>query len=299
MLKRVGLFLIVNFLVITTISILFSIFNIQPYLTDSGLNVTSLLIFCLLWGMIGSFISLLLSKKMAKWMMGVEIIDPKATDPRTRPLLDMVERLAKEAGLPVCPEVGIYNSPEVNAFATGPSKRNSLVAVSSGLLKRMKGNQIEGVIAHELAHISNGDMVTMTLLQGVINAFVMFAARIIAMVVVRAMRGDREGQGSYGFAYYGIVMLLQMVLMLLGSIVIAAFSRWREFHADAGGARVAGKEKMIAALEGLQQLQSIKDPQANQEAFQALKISSGGAMAMMFATHPPLEKRIQRLREAA
>lgn len=299
MFKRIGLFLGVNFLVVTTISILLSVFNIQPYLTSNGLNIGSLAIFCLLWGMIGSLISLLLSKKMAKWMMGVEIIDPKITDPRVKPLLEMVERLSKTAGLPAVPEVGIYQSPEVNAFATGPSKRNALVAVSSGMLQKMSHNQIEGVIGHELAHISNGDMVTMTLLQGIINAFVMFAARIIAVVVVRAMQGDsRRGEASFGFAYHAIVFALQMVLMLLGSIAVAAFSRWREFHADAGGARYAGKEKMIAALEGLQNLHSVQDPKTDQEAFQALKISGGLKMSMLFASHPPLETRIKKLREA-
>lgn len=294
--KRIGIFLMVNFLVITTITLILNIFNIQPYLTQRGLNPGALMVFCLIWGMGGAFISLLMSKMMAKWMMGVKIIDPHTRDPHQQEYLRAVHSLAKKAGLSKMPEVGIYQSPEVNAFATGPSRRNSLVAVSSGLIQRMNREQRDGVIGHEIAHIANGDMVTMTLVQGVINAFVMFLARIIAYAVMRGMSRDNERGVSTGLAYHGIVFVLQMIFMIFGSMAVSAYSRWREFHADAGGANYAGKEKMIAALEGLQQLHSIRDPRSDQEAFQALKISNDSKMAHLFATHPPLEERIRRLK---
>jgi len=296
--KRIGLFLMVNFLVIMTISIILSIFNIQPYLKGYGIDYGTLMIFCLIWGMGGALISLAMSKSMAKWMMGVQIIDPSTNDPRLRGLLDMVHGLARQAGLPGMPEVGIYRSPEVNAFATGPSKRNSLVAVSSGMLDRMNREQVEGVLGHEVSHIANGDMVTMTLIQGIVNAFVMFLARALAFVVVRAMSRDREGARVSPFMYYMVVMVLQVFFMILGSIVVAWFSRFREYRADAGSAHVAGREKMISALEALKQTHSIRDTEKQQEAFQALKISDGTMVLRLFATHPPLDARIKRLKEA-
>jgi heat shock protein HtpX len=299
MAKRIGVFLLVNILVISTISIVFSVFNIQPYLTQRGINPFSLMIFCLIWGMGGAFISLLLSKYMAKWMMGVKIVDAHTRDPIQQELIRTVHSLAKEAGLPKMPEVGIYESPEINAFATGRSRRSSLVAVSTGLLQRMNHDQVDGVVGHEIAHIANGDMVTMTLVQGVINAFVMFMARILAFAIMRAMsRGDSRNV-SRSFAYHGLVFALQMVFMIFGSMVVSAYSRWREFHADKGGAKYAGRQKMISALEGLQQMHNIQDPKTNQEAFQAFKISNTSKMAHLFATHPPLEERIRRLKEAS
>src|SRR5690606_37107750 len=175
--KRIFLFLAVNALVVITISTLMRLFGVEPYLQANGLNLESLAVFCLLWGMGGAFISLGLSRIMAKWMMGVKVIDPNTTDSNAQELVQTVYRLARAAGLSKMPEVGIYQSPEVNAFATGPTKARSLVAVSTGLLQRMRQDEVEGVLAHEVAHIANGDMVTMTLVQGVINAFVMFLAR--------------------------------------------------------------------------------------------------------------------------
>lgn len=291
--KRVVLFLAVNFLVIITISFIMSVFNIQPFLTSRGINYQSLLIFCAIWGMGGAFISLLLSKVMAKWMMGVQIIDPNTRDPELRSIVDMVHGLAQKAGLPVMPEVGIFQSQEVNAFATGPSKRNSLVAVSTGLVQRMRPNEVEAVIGHEITHIANGDMVTMTLLQGVINAFVMFLARVLAYVVT-SMRNSEESS-SPGFFYYVLVFAFEICFMFLGSIVIAFFSRFREYRADAGGALLAGKNNMIQALQALQRNIQIADPRADQPAMQALKISSTKSIMHLFATHPPLEARIARL----
>jgi len=275
-----------------------SILNIQPYLSRHGLNIQSLAVFCLIWGMAGSMISLFLSKQMAKWSMGVQVIDPDTRDPSMRSLVEMVHRLSDKAGLPKRPEVGIYNSPELNAFATGPSKSNSLVAVSTGLMRRMQSDEVEGVLGHEITHVANGDMVTMTLLQGVINAFVMFLARILAFAISRFIAGRREDESAdvSPFVFHGITMLLEVVFMVLGALVIASFSRFREFRADAGGARLAGKEKMISALEKLKSAYEIRDPKTDSPAFQAFKISSPGGFLRFFASHPPLDVRIARLR---
>jgi heat shock protein HtpX len=296
--KRVVLFLILNFVVVAFISFILWLFNIQPFLTQQGLDLTSLAIFCLIWGMGGSFISLFLSKWMAKWSMGVQVIDPNTQDPALKSLLLTVYQLADKAGLPKMPEVGIYKSPEVNAFATGPSKSNALVAVSTGLLNRMDQGQVEGVLGHEVTHIANGDMVTMTLLQGVINAFVMFLARAIAFVLSRFISGSRddERQGTSSLMYFGIVFVLEMVFMLLGSLVVAAFSRYREFRADAGGARLSSPDKMISALQGLKKVYEIKDERTDQPAFQAFKISSPGGFMKLLSSHPPLDDRISRLK---
>lgn len=294
--KRVVLFLLLNFAVVAFISFLLFIFNIQPFLNEKGLDIGSLAIFCFIWGFAGSFISLLLSKTMAKWMMGVQLIDATTLDPNSRELLAIVHTQAKKAGLTTMPEVGIYDSPEANAFATGPSRSNALVAISTGLLRRMNRDQIEGVLGHEVTHIANGDMVTMTLLQGVINAFVMFFARAIAFVLSRSVSSRDEGRESSPFLYYGIVFLLEMVFMLLGTLIVAAFSRRREFRADFGGARLASPEKMIAALNGLKKVYEIRDERKDQPAFQSLKISSPTGFLRLFSTHPPLDERIARLK---
>jgi heat shock protein HtpX len=255
--------------------------------------------FCLIWGMGGAFISLALSRIMAKWMMGVQVIDPNTRDPELQQLLQLVYGLAKGAHLSKMPEVGIYDSPELNAFATGPTKSRSLVAVSSGLLSRMTPDQIEGVLGHEITHVANGDMVTMTLLQGVINAFVMFLARVLAFAIAQALRGDRDDrEGSRGmsyFTFYIVQFVLEIIFMILGSMVVATFSRWREYRADAGGARLAGRENMISALQALQRTYESVDMKA-QPAVQALKISSKPrGVLSFFSTHPPLEERIARL----
>jgi heat shock protein HtpX len=298
MVKRVFLFLAINFLVVMTVSVVLSIFHVQPFLKSHGLDIQSLLIFCLAWGMGGAFISLLLSKQMAKWMMGVQVIDPNTRDPEMHRLISMVEKLSREAQLPEMPEVGIFESAEPNAFATGPSKRRSLVAVSTGLLRRMSHQEVEGVLAHEITHISNGDMVTMTLLQGVVNAFVMFLARVLAYVLSGMGNKGRSGSsgGSY-MSYYVFVILFEVVFMVLGSLVVCWFSRFREFRADQGGADLAGKEKMIGALQSLKKMQEIRDPHLAQPSFQAFKISTSGKSGWkkLFATHPPLEERIDRL----
>jgi heat shock protein HtpX len=249
------------------------------------------MIFCLVCGMGGAFISLGLSRIMAKWMMGVEVISPDTRDAELSWLVNTVYRLARQAGLSKMPEVGIYDSPEINAFATGPTRNNALVAVSAGLLRAMEKDEIEGVLGHEITHISNGDMVTMTLLQGVINAIVMFLARVLSFFIVR----KRDSEDDSPFLRYMVTMILEILLSFLGMIVIAAFSRYREYKADHGGAQLAGREKMIAALEKLSKTIRYADISRN-ESIAAFKISSNNKFFKLFATHPPLEDRIARLR---
>ncbi len=296
--KRVTLFLLVNILVVTTITLVLNLLGIQPYLTDHGIDLKTLAIFCLIWGMAGSLISLFLSKTMAKWQTGMEMIPENTSSPQYRRLLDIVSKLTKQAGLPGMPEVGVYRSPEVNAFATGASSRKALVAVSSGLLDRMDDAEIEGVLGHEISHVANGDMVTMSLLQGIVNAFVMFLARLLALVVTRS--GSNQNDQSLGMGYYLCVMLFQTVFMFLGMIVIATYSRRREFRADEGGAALAGRDKMVRALKKLQQVIAIQDPRdQSQQNIQAFKISTPKGWFNLFASHPPLEERIQHLLEIA
>lgn len=294
--KRIGLFLLINILIMVTISIITNLLGVKGYISASGLNMTALLTLCLIWGMTGSFISLALSKVMAKWMMGVEIIDARGPYGH---LYTSIQRLSQAARIPM-PEVGIYNSPEVNAFATGPSQSSALVAVSTGLLERMNANEVDGVLAHEVSHIANGDMVTMTLIQGVVNAFTMFLARIISYGVTMAIsRNDDDGPSVLNSGIYFIITLvLDIIFSILGSIVVAYFSRQREFRADAGGAKLAGRASMIAALENLQRtFDAVEDDRAPSMA--SLKISShkGGWFAL-FSTHPPLEDRIAALKSA-
>ena len=296
--KRIGLFLAVNILVMVTISIVLNVLGVKSYITAYGLDYESLMIFCLIWGMGGAFISLALSRIMAKWMMGVQIIPADTRDPKHRELLQMVHELSRAAHLPVMPEVGVYESQEVNAFATGPTKSRSLVAVSTGLLHRMKRDEVKGVIGHEVAHIANGDMVTMTLIQGIVNAFVMFLARAMAYAFTMARGNDGEERQGTPMSYYVVQFGLEIAFMILGSIVVAWFSRYREYRADSGGARLAGRNNMIQALEGLKRTFEDVDPSA-QPAVQALKISSRpGGFMKLFSTHPPLEERIERLRKA-
>ncbi len=295
--KRIFLFLAVNILVVMTISFILNLLNVRPFLNAHGLDYSSLAIFCLIWGMGGAFISLALSRIMAKWLLSVKVIDPNTRDSSHQKLLHTVYDLCRAAGLTHMPEVGIYNSPEVNAFATGPMQSKSLVAVSSGLLNRMSDKELEGVLAHEVSHIANGDMVTMTLLQGVVNAFVMFLARVLAFAL--SAKSSQGKQRSVSGSYYLFVFLFEILFMILGSLVIALYSRFREFRADKGGAFLAGKDKMIAALEALKKTVHVHDANAEQPALQAFKISpsKGRGILALFATHPPLEKRIKRLEE--
>ena len=286
--RRVLLFLVVNIFVVLSITIILQLLGIQPYLTENGIDPTSLAIFCVLWGSAGSFISLLLSKSLAIRTGNVSIIDPKTSNPAEKKVLDMVYSLAKRSGLADMPEVGIYKSPELNAFATGATKSSSLVAISTGLLDKMDAQEVEGVVGHEVSHITNGDMVTMTLLQGIVNSFAMFFSRLLAA----AMSRDRDSGGSFG-----MVLILQNVLVFLGSIVVASFSRWRELRADVGGARLAGRQNMINALKALEANIAIQDPRQQKASFRSLQISLPGGFSGLFASHPPLKKRIERLQQ--
>lgn len=293
-LKRVFLFVAVNILVVLTISIVLQVLGVRPYITAYGLDYGALMAFCLVWGMGGAFISLALSRVMAKWMLGVEIIDPERAQGPAAELVQTVHHLARGAGLPALPEVGIYGSPEVNAFATGPTRARALVAVSSGLLGRMGRDEIEAVLGHEVSHIANGDMVTMTLLQGVVNAFVMFFARIIAFAVSQNVKEESRRAMRYLATF-----LLEIVLSLLGAMVVAWFSRRREFRADAGGASLTGRQEMINALRALRRELEGVGVDDSQPALAAFKISGRrhGFLALL-ASHPPLEDRIAALERA-
>jgi heat shock protein HtpX len=280
--KRIFLFILTNLLVVATITVVLSVLGVNQYTGVGGLAI-----FCLIWGMAGAFISLAISRFMAKQAMGVRLVDGRSGHEELDWLYRTVERLTRQANLPM-PEVGVYDSPEVNAFATGPSKSRSLVAVSSGLLRGMRRDEVEGVLAHEVAHIANGDMVTMTLLQGIINAFVMFLARIIVSV----LRGQRDDRG-FSMQDFFLVQILQVVLGILGSFVTAWFSRQREFRADYGGAQLAGRPNMLAALRRLAANRELVDTSHAQLA--TLKISGTRGFLALLSTHPPLEARIAAL----
>jgi len=289
MLKRVGLFLLTNFLVIITVSLILNI--LLPMLGIHLEGATALAVFCGVFGMSGAFISLALSKWMAKRAYNIHIITQNDHEHALRDLHAMVTKLSRQAGLPKVPEVGIYQSDEPNAFATGPSKSNSLVAFSSGILAAMDREEVEAVAAHEISHIANGDMVTMTLLTGVANALVMFLARLIAGAINNAM-SDEDGEGLGFFAYIMVVMALETVLMMLASIPIAAFSRYREYKADAGSAKLTSSRSMADALRALGKISG--KIQEEKDQFAMAKISSKQRTSL-WATHPSLKDRIKRL----
>ncbi|MFA6238509.1 MAG: protease HtpX [Bacteriovorax sp.] len=294
--KRIFLFIAVNILVVATISILMTVLGIGSYITSAGLQYAPLLGFCFLWGMVGSLISLMLSKMMAKWMMGVQIITLEGPH---RNLVDTVHRLSRRAGLTVMPEVGIYQNETLNAFATGPSRNNSLVAVSSGLLASMDQAEVEGVLAHEIAHIANGDMVTMALVQGVVNAFVMFFSRIAAFAITQAMRNEDDDSAPNPFVHMMLVFALDIIFGILAAPIVAWFSRYREYRADKGGADLAGKEKMIAALNALSRAypQLIEAKSESEPNFRSMQISSKESVLKYFSSHPPLAQRIAALQK--
>jgi heat shock protein HtpX len=295
--KRIFLFILTNILVIFTASIVLSLVGANRWMDAYGINYQALLIFCLVWGFVGSGISLLLSKFMAKQMMGVKIVE--ANGPYAE-LVTKVHQMARQAGLSKMPEVGVYDSPEVNAFATGPSKNNSLVAVSTGLLQQMNSDEVEGVLAHEVAHVANGDMVTMALIQGVVNAFVMFFARIAAFAVSQAMAGNRDSNDSRpatsGPVYFIIVIVFELLFGFLAMFIVAYFSRVREFRADKGGAQFASRAKMIAALRKLKMRIDSNDD--SKDSIKAMKISSKKGLMNFLSTHPSLDDRIAALERA-
>lgn len=293
MFKRIMLFVLTNVLVITTITIIFSVFGISGYIDEQGINFGALLIFSAIIGFTGAFISLAMSRWMAKKAMNVQVLDPNGPLNATeRRIVDTVHRLSQSAGLMHMPEVGIYPSPEVNAFATGPTKKRSLVALSAGLLERMDDDAVEGVIAHEIAHIANGDMVTMTLLQGVINTFVIFLARIAAYVVSNLVKSD----GIRHIVHFACIIVFQIIFSILGSLVVMAFSRYREYHADAGAAAYAGKDKMVHALQSLKS--TLNQVDTRQASLNTMKISNTPKAMRLFSSHPDLDDRINRLNQS-
>ncbi len=289
MLKRIGLFLLTNLLVVLTVGLIMNL--LLPALGMRPEGVVGLAVFCGVFGMVGAFISLAISRWMAKRAYGIELIDSSSQDYNDRELYEMVARLSRQAGLPAVPEVGIYQSDEPNAFATGPTKKRSLIAFSTGLLQGMSKQEVEAVAGHEITHIANGDMVTMTLLTGIANALVMFLARIIAYAIDTFLRGDDDRGGLGYFGYIMVVMLLETVLMLLASIPLAAFSRWREYRADAGSAKITSPRSMAAALQRLGEMAGMPTPR---DSYAMAKISSSRRVSL-WATHPSIEDRIARL----
>lgn len=291
MLRRISLFILTNILVLTTIFIVLSILPIGSYIgSDGTIQFGTLLIFSAVIGFTGAFISLAMSRWMAKMAMKVRVLKPEDMNLTSaeRELVETVHRLSRSAGLTVMPEVGIYHSQEVNAFATGPSKRRSLVAVSTGLLELMDADAVEGVLAHEVAHIANGDMVTMTLLQGVVNTFVVFLSRIAAFIASRFVREELQG-----IIHFIAVIIFQILFSILGTIVVMGYSRYREYHADNGGADLAGKDKMIHALQSLKSYVNRVD--SGQASLSTLKINNKAGMMRLFSSHPDLDDRISRL----
>ena len=288
--KRILLFIATNLAVLLVLSVVAHLIGLDAWLAVHGSSLGGLLVFAAFFGFAGSFISLALSKTMAKMSMGVRVIGQSA-DPTEQWLLSVVEHHARTVGVGM-PEVGIFDSPEPNAFATGANRNSALVAVSSGLLQRMNRTEIEAVLGHEMTHVANGDMVTMALLQGVLNTFVIFLSRVIGNIIDRAVFRSDDGRGIASFL---TVIVLQLVLGILASIILMWFSRRREFRADRGGAQLAGTGNMIAALEDLKR---VHEPLPAQQ-FAAFGIADGsmaGGLRRLFMSHPPLDERIAALR---
>jgi heat shock protein HtpX len=289
--KRIFLLIATNFAVLFVLSITMQLLGIDRMLAqETGLNLYGLLLMAAIFGFGGAFISLFISKWMAKMATGAQVIEVPS-NPTERWLMDTVKRQAEKSGIGM-PEVAIYDAPEINAFATGWNRNDSLVAVSTGLLNNMTQEEAEAVLGHEVTHVANGDMVTLTLIQGVTNTFVIFLSRVIGFLVDRVLLKNDRG---YGLGYWIATIVAQLVLGLLASMIVAWFSRWREFRADAGGANLAGREKMIAALDRLKLNQGQSTLPAQVQAF---GISGGGGFMALFSSHPPLDVRIAALREA-
>ncbi len=294
--KRIVLFVATNLGVVLLLGVIARLLGVDRFLYQSGLNLTNLLIFAAIFGMGGSLISLLMSKWIAKMSVGAQVIE----QPRTQTeqwLVETVRRQAQRAGIGM-PEVAIYDSPEPNAFATGANRNAALVAVSTGLLEQMTAEEAEAVLGHEVSHVANGDMVTLALIQGVLNTFVIALSRVVGYLVDQALSSrDQEYRGP-GIGYWITSMVMEVVFGLLASLVVMWFSRWREFHADAGGAELAGRGKMIAALERLRQLSEPSQLPSQMAAF-GINGGLGDGLRKLFMTHPPLEERIEALRRRA
>lgn len=291
--KRVFLFLVTNIAIVVMLSIVASVLGINNYVSSQGINFENLILFALLMGFSGSIISLLISKKIAKWTMNLTMIDG-TEGPTEKWIYGVVEKFAQEKGINM-PEVSIYDSPEMNAFATGPTKNNSLVAVSTGLLRNLNKDEVEAVIGHEVAHVANGDMVTLTLVQGVVNTFVIVASRVVAFTLEKFInRGDEESEGQ-SWVYYVSVIVLDILFGILASMIVSYYSRVREFAADKGGAELKNKQSMISALRKLGQ----QTPGHLPEAVKSFGISGQtSSFLALFSTHPPIEKRIEALENA-
>lgn len=292
---RILLFLLTNLAVIVVASITLSILGVDNYLARSGtgLNLQALLIFSAVFGMSGAFISLLLSKQMAKWSARVHVIEQPSSQAE-RWLMQTVAELAQKAGIGM-PEVGIFPSQQSNAFATGWNRNKALVAVSDGMLRRFDADEVRAVLAHEIGHVANGDMITLSLIQGVVNTFVIFAARVVGSVVDSFMR--RDGGGGLGFGYYIVVIAAEIVFGIAASAIVMWFSRFREYRADAAGAQLADRQSMIRALQRLKAEYEI--PNQMPDTLVAFGINSGvrHGLANLFRSHPPLDDRIQALME--
>jgi heat shock protein HtpX len=299
MAKRVFLFVLTNIAILLTVSIAMSILSALGILRLTGGGQAGLIVLCLVWGMGASFVSLALSRVIARWSLGVQLVDGQTGNADLDWLHNTVGHLTRQANLPM-PQVGFYESPEVNAFATGPTRKRSLVAVSSGLLHGMSRREVEGVLGHEIAHVANGDMVTMTLVQGVVNAFVLYLSHVVA-AIVRNTIGSRDSEDR-GPSFVGVIagqitfLLAQILFGLLGSMVTGWFSRQREFRADQGGAHLAGRENMIAALRRLMATRELVDTQ--HAALASFKIAGRRGFLDLISTHPPLEQRIAALEAA-
>jgi len=292
--QRVILFLIANFSVVIVLSVAMRVLGVDAWLATQGMEgqMTGILIMAVLIGFGGSLISLAMSKTMAKRGMGVQVID-RPGNSTEQWLVSTVERQARDAGIGM-PEVGVFQSPQPNAFATGMNRNSSLVAVSTGLLQHMSQDEVEAVLGHEVSHIANGDMVTMGLLQGVLNTFVIFFARVIGLLIDRVIFKIERGLGP-GFWIGSIVA--EVVLGILASIIAMWFSRWREYRADAGGASLAGRHKMIGALRALQRVNQPEDLPGEMAAF-GISGARKGALGKLLLSHPPLEERIEALERA-
>lgn len=291
MLGRIGLFLAANFGILAVLSVSMRVLGVDAWLAEQGggLQMNGLLVMAVVIGFAGSFISLAMSKTMAKRGMGVRVIE-QPRDATERWLVETVRKQAEAAGIGM-PEVGIFQAPVMNAFATGMKKNDALVAVSTGLLQGMSAEEVEAVLGHEVSHVANGDMVTMALLQGVLNTFVIFFARIVGMIIDRVVFRNERGIGP---GYFVGSIVAELILGILAAMIAAWFSRHREFRADAGGAHLAGRGKMIAALERLGAGQEQRDLPGQMAAF-----GISGRIGAMLATHPPLERRIAALKAAA
>jgi heat shock protein HtpX len=292
MFKRITLFLITNLAIIFVLSIVLQLLGIGPMLDEQGMNLGSLIAYAAVFGFGGSLISLALSKWTAKRLTGAQVIVTPANELEAW-LVTVVRRQAEQAGIGM-PEVAIYEAPDVNAFATGMRRNNALVAVSTGLLRSMNRDEAEAVLAHEVSHVANGDMITLALIQGVVNTFVIVASRVVGYVVDRMVFKTERGHGP---GFFITSMIAQLVFGILASIIVFWFSRQREFRADAGAARLAGREKMVAALEKLRR--SVAQPHLpDQMAAFGISGAGGGGLKRLFMTHPPLEERIEALKRA-